>query len=78
MVQLLNPMEDKTPYRKEMCIGCKRITAQEPCIVTKQTLKVKIVICGRCQEEAIEIAKVYELIYGWRPAFAQPVDPNKN
>lgn len=73
MVQLINPMEDKTPYRKEMCIGCKRIVAQEPCIMAAKTLKVKIIICQRCSDEAVELAKVYELIYGWRPAFAEPV-----
>lgn len=54
-------------YRKDLCVGCKRIIAQDSTIITSRSVPFRIIICPRCQKEVCEIAKVYESAIGWNP-----------
>lgn len=67
-----------TDFRKDFCMVCKRIVGQQACLITPRAIPIKIMVCPRCQEEAVEIAKMYEFVYGWKTAFAAPENKDKS
>lgn len=60
-------------FQKELCIGCKRIFAQQPCIVGAPPVKVSI--CKRCTQEVAEMARVYCFAYDYKAYFVEEIQP---
>lgn len=79
------------PVRKEMCLACKRVIAESVCLITHNQSPIKIVVCKPCQDTSVEIAKMYEVAYGWnsyltpptqiksiQSSIIRPEDPSRN